>query len=224
MYKAIFFDLDDTILNFKSCSESALEKAFSRLKLKFGSLVFEEFSTIDRQLWIQQRQGLLTVQNVIDARFGMLLENLRIEADKEQLKDIFQNNLYYEYCLEPHAREALEYLRRKYALFAASNGIKAMQSSRLEKGSLSELFSDVYVSDEIGYEKPDLRFFDEILTRSGMKKEEVLFIGDSLEADILGAAKSGMATCWYNPHQTENKGAVKSNYTIDTLAQLVELF
>lgn len=224
MYKAIFFDLDDTILNFKSCSESALGKAFSRLNLEFDSYVFEEFSTIDRQLWVRQRHGLLTVQNVIDARFGMLLENLRIEADKEQLKDIFQNNLYYEYCLEPHAREALVYLKRKFALFAASNGIKAMQSSRLEKGCLSDLFSDVYVSDEIGHEKPDSRFFDEILRRSGFKKEEVLFVGDSLEADIIGAAKSGMETCWYNPHHTENTGAVKSNYTIETLAQLLELF
>ena len=98
-----------------------------------------------------------------------------------------------------------------------------MQKSRLLSAKLFPFFSDLYVSDDVGYEKPDSRFFEEALKRSNLTSQDVLFIGDSLEADILGASHIGMMTCWYNPGHKKNRMNIKSDYTIDNLSQLKEI-
>ena len=69
-----------------------------------------------------------------------------------------------------------------------------MQLSRLKSAGLFSYFSDVFVSDEMGFEKPDSRFFSKCLHRIHFRPEEVLMVGDSLQADIAGGAKSGLKT------------------------------
>ena len=78
-----------------------------------------------------------------------------------------------------------------------------MQIHRLEKAGLLGMFQDVYVSDDIGYEKPDHRFFDICLSRSGVKQEEALMIGDGKLTDIEGAMRAGWHTCWFDKKDTK---------------------
>ena len=95
----------------------------------------------------------------------------------------------------PGAKEMLEKLQAKgYRLFAASNSFGHLQRSRLERAGILKYFEDTYISMDIGYDKPDVRYFEEALRRCGLQPNEVLMIGDSLTTDILGAQAVGMDT------------------------------
>ena len=95
-----------------------------------------------------------------------------------------------------------------------------MQRSRLEIAGLANYFTDLFVSDDIGAEKPSERFFHEAMRRSKTEPRELLFVGDSIEADMIGAARSGIDRCWYNPQQLTAPARPKLNYTITALSEL----
>lgn len=223
MYKAIFFDIDDTLLNFSVANRSAFVKSFGQFNLQHDDLTYSTYKNINHQLWEKQKLGQITVQNVIDYRFKELFLALNIELDHDHFRDTFQGNLAKEHTLEDGATEAIQYLSQKYKLFAASNSFLNQQKSRLDLAGLLSHFSDLYISDDIGYEKPDQRFFETCLRRSNIAKEEVLFIGDSLEADMKGAASCEISTCWYNPKNLPNQLQLNITHTIQHLSDLVKI-
>ena len=93
----------------------------------------------------------------------------------------------------------LEQLQAKgYRLFAASNSFGHLQRSRLEQAGILSFFEDTYISMDIGYDKPDIRFYQEALRRCGLQPSEVLMIGDSMTTDILGAQAAGMDALFFD--------------------------
>ena len=85
-----------------------------------------------------------------------------------------------------------------YRLFAASNSFGHLQRNRLDKAGVLPYFEDTYISMDIGYDKPDIRFFEEALRRCGMEASEVLMIGDSMTTDIEGARKAGIDALFFD--------------------------
>lgn len=218
MYKVIFLDIDDTLLNFTLCSKQALEKAFKRLGEPFTAETFPCFQRIDNMLWTKQKQGELSIEEVLDQRFKRIAEELQLKSDGDTLSEQFIYWLGFTTEKEPGTDEIMDYLAGKYKIYAASNGILDMQIHRLRLAGLRRFFYDIYVSDDIGYEKPDKRFFEEILRRTGVDAGEALMIGDSLAADICGAADAGIDTIWYNP---KNKsGHSDAKHIISDLREL----
>ena len=103
------------------------------------------------------------------------------------------------HTLVPEAEEMLETLKNKgYRLFAASNSFGHLQRSRLEQAGILHYFEDTFISMDIGYDKPDIRFYQEALRRAGLKPGEVLMIGDSMTTDIEGAKKAGMDALFFD--------------------------
>lgn len=220
MYKSIFFDIDDTLLDFGVASRSAFINSFDEFNIKQDDSTYILYKKINHSLWDKQKNGKITVQDVIDNRFKELFMSLDIEVNFNDFRDVFQANLAKEHTVVDGALEVVSYLSEKYQLFAASNSFLNMQKNRLQKANLLNYFSDLYISNEIGYEKPDFRFFEFCLNKSKMVKEEVLFVGDSLDADMKGAFLSGIDTCWFNPKLMENVGDININYTIENLIDL----
>ncbi|MCU4389326.1 YjjG family noncanonical pyrimidine nucleotidase [Acinetobacter courvalinii] len=223
MYKAIFFDIDDTLLNFSVANRSAFVKSFGEFNLHHDDLTYSTYKHINHLLWERQKLGEITVQDVINNRFKQLFTALKVDINHDHFRDTFQGNLAKEHTLEEGAAEAIQYLSQKYKLFAASNSILLQQKARLHLAGLLPHFSDLYVSDDVGYEKPDQRFFQTCLARSKIAKEEILFIGDSLEADIKGASSCEIPTCWYNPKQIKNEQDLNITYTIQHLSDLTQI-
>ncbi|MEM5817634.1 MAG: YjjG family noncanonical pyrimidine nucleotidase, partial [Desulfitobacterium hafniense] len=221
--KALFFDVDDTLLNFEQCSREALGKTFRHFSMDYDDTVYELFRSIDQRLWLQQKQGILTVQDVINLRFQELFKQLHLGNSPIPLQTMFQERLAEEFFTEPHAAESLGYLSTRYQLFVTSNAILQTQLKRLELAGLLPYFTDVFVSDHIGHEKPSVRFFEECLQRSRLKPGDVLLIGDSLEADMAGAQTSKIDSCWYNPKHRNTDSDVKIDYIISDLLQLKDI-
>lgn len=220
MYKAIFLDIDDTVFNFKKCSESALKETFSTLNLEYNKNVFESFSLIDEHLWKQQKEELLTVAEVLDIRFVQLSDTLGLDYDSNLAKEYFGSLLGEQYIMEPGIEAVLKEISSDYIIYAASNGVLTMQKNRLQLSGLQEYFTDLYVSDDIGYAKPNINFFTESMDRAKLKPNEILMIGDSLVSDIAGARGAGIDSVWYNPYSLENLSKINADYKIKHLHEL----
>lgn len=220
MYKAIFLDIDDTVFNFKQCSKGALEKTFSEMELEFVENIYEVFNEIDEGLWAKQKRNELSVDEVLNVRFVQLKEKLGLDYDSDQFKINFGQSLGEQCIREPGIEELLERLSADYGIYAASNGVLSMQENRLQLAGLKKYFTDLFVSDDIGYAKPDINYFKECLNRSVLATSEVLMVGDSLDSDIAGANIAGIESCWYNPYGLENKSEVEADMEISHLNDL----
>ena len=172
-------------------------------------------------LWSQQKAGHLTVEQVIHRRAESMARWFGHPEQSLAFQQRFSQCLAEETALEPHARETLSLLHKKVPLYGASHGILAIQQARLEKANLTAYFSGLFVSDKIGAEKPDPRFFTFCLQRSGFPAEDVLMVGDSLTADIAGAFSVGMDGCWYHPHTARPPANTILPHAITDLRQLL---
>lgn len=222
-YQAIFFDVDDTLLNFGHSGKNAMEHAFAAFDLSLNDEVYATFTRLNNGLWTKQKQGQMKVEEVINTRFGLLFDELGWHVDAEAFKESYQAYLGQQAILEDGASEVIAYLSERYRLYAASNSVLSLQISRLSKAQLLPHFTDLFISSDIGYEKPDTRFFQECLRRSGLKYDEVLFVGDSLEADMHGAVASAIPACWYNAKQLPAPSGLDLNHQIQHLNELKNL-
>jgi 2-haloacid dehalogenase len=224
MYIAIFFDIDDTIFDFDRCSANALARTCFRCGLPCTGETLALFRSVDGELWEMQRRNLLSVDQVVERRAQIITAELGAPSACGLFSASFQESLADEAIPVPDAGEVLAGLHGQYRLYAASNGVRRGQIRRLEKAGFLQYFTDVYVSDQIGREKPDTSFFRACLARSGLAGEQVLMVGDSLRADIQGAGSAGIDACWFHPRRPEmSEKPAAAKYQIFALRELLEI-
>ena len=133
----------------------------------------------------------------------------------------FLTNLNHSAVLIEGAREILEYLSKKYMLCSASNAPENQQIARLKYSNIKQYITHQFISSRIGYNKPDERFFNYCFNIiSPIEKEEVVLVGDSLTADILGGINYGIKTIWFNKDNKENDTTIKPDFIVNKLLEL----
>lgn len=122
----------------------------------------------------------------------------------------------------PDAVEILEYLKaRGYRLYIASNGVIDTQYSRLESAGIGPFFDGIFISEEIGFHKPQKAYFDACFARiPDFTREEAVLIGDSLSSDIRGAKNAGIASIWLNRNGRTAPPEHRPDYEIHSLREL----
>lgn len=195
MYRAIFIDIDDTLLDYIPCCREAFE-----LALPEHPEYFDLFFEISGRLFSEAKHGLHTIAEVMELYPKEFIATIGYPPEAvDPFKHAFRAAWGKTHTLVPGAKEMLENLQAKgYRLFAASNSIGHLQRSRLEKAGILKYFEDTYISMDIGYDKPDIRFYQEALRRCGLQAKEVLMIGDSMTTDVIGAQKAGMDALFFN--------------------------
>jgi len=203
-YKAIFIDIDDTLLDYIPCCREAFDKAISGLGVSgLGASedeLFQLFFDISGRLFSEAKHGLHTIAEVMDLYPAEFCEKAGYPAEAvDPFKHAFRAAWGTTHTLVPGAKEMLETLQSKgYRLFAASNSFGHLQRSRLEHAGILHFFEDTYISMDIGYDKPDIRFYQEALRRCGLQPSEVLMIGDSMTTDVLGAQAAGIDALFFD--------------------------
>lgn len=224
MTRFVFLDLDDTILDFHRTERAALTKALLECGILPTEAVLSRYHQIDRQHWQRLERGELTHTQVQEGRFRVLLTELGAALDPAEVNRRFRENLCGEQYFLPQAREAVERLRQNHRLFLASNGTAAVQHARLTGAGLYPYFEQVFISEEIGFNKPSREFFDACFARiPGFDKSSAIMVGDSLTSDILGGLRAGLRTCWLNPARLPPDPAIRPDCEIRSLAQLEAL-
>lgn len=195
----LLFDLDNTILDFDSGERAALKDAFRKFRIEPTGKLLEDYHRINIKYWEKLERGELSRIEVLEGRFDEVFRLYDIDCTGEKIQSVYEKNLGDHYDFMPGAKELLEKLYEKNDLYIVSNGCAEVQSSRIAGAGLRKYFKDFFVSENIGFDKPDARFFDVcFFSIPDFEKERTIIIGDSLTSDIKGGKNAGIKTCWLN--------------------------
>lgn len=224
MIEFLFLDLDDTILDFHKAERIALAKTIQSFGIEPTEEILARYHAINKWHWEQLELGKLTREQVLLKRFETLLSEQGIQADPVQVQASYEKNLSIGHYFMPGAGEAVEALSKKYRLFLASNGTASVQKGRMTSANLYRFFEQVYVSQEVGHNKPSKAFFDACFARiPDFDPARAMMVGDSLTSDIRGGINAGIKTCWVNPAHAPGREDIRPDYEIEALSQLPAL-
>lgn len=210
MIKAVLIDIDDTIFDFEKCSKNSFLKTLEKFNLKFKEEDFSYFNKVNDILWTKQKLGEINIKEVFIKRDYLMVKYFNLDIEKGLFNDLFVKFLYDEIEMVDGIEDLLLYLSDKYKIFTASNGIYKMQENRLKKSNLDKYFDNVFVSDKIGFEKPDKKFFQKIMDLTKFSNDDLIMIGDSIKSDIIGAKNSKIKSIYFNK---EDKKISDKNFT-----------
>lgn len=222
-YTTLLFDADETLLDFPAAEKAALSTVCKKFGIEFNEEIRETFSRINLALWKQLEKGLVTRDIIRIRRFEQFAEHFGIKADPGDMA------VYYVECLStfafllPGAEEVCQKLSLNHNLYIITNGIGTVQQQRLKKSGLLPYFKGVFISEEIGSQKPSREFFNHVLSHVEEKdKSKICVVGDSMTSDILGGINAGLDTCFYNPWGREE--IYKPTYTANGFDELLGIF
>lgn len=223
-YRYLLFDFDDTLLDFKKTEEDAFHNAMKRAGIEDKPGYLERYSAINHKKWMQLNEGLLTKQEVLITRFEDFFGEIGAKVNPEEFQKIYAQALSEPVHYVEGVTEVLSELCKDHELYIVTNGIKKVQEPRFSRCDFKDYIKKVYVSEEIGYEKPTKEYFDIVFADiPGFNKEEALIIGDTLSSDIRGGNNAGIATCWFNPNQKPHNGIEHVDYEIRNLQELLDI-
>lgn len=222
MIRNILFDLDDTLLDFHMAEKIALKKT---LLVEPKEEFLTRYSEINLAQWRMLEQGKLTRSQVKLRRYQILFDEIGADCSAEQATEYYENLLCLGHYFIEGAEETLKVLSKDYCLFIASNGTAKVQRSRIESAGIWKYLSGLFISQEIGYDKPSIGFFNYCFAHiDGFCKAETTIVGDSLTSDIKGGNIAEITTVWYNPKGSNNNSDVKPHFEIRHLLELECLF
>lgn len=210
MIKAVLIDIDDTIFDFEKCSKISFLKTLEKFNLKFKEEDFSYFNKVNDILWTKQKLGEINIKEVFIKRDYLMVKYFNLDIEKGLFNDLFVKFLYDEIEMVDGIEDLLLYLSDKYKIFTSSNGIYKMQENRLKKSNLDKYFDKIFVSDKIGFEKPDKKFFQKIMDLTKFSNDDLIMIGDSIKSDIIGAKNSKIKSIYFNK---EDKKITDKNFT-----------
>lgn len=205
-YTTIYFDLDNTLLDFTKSEHTAITKLLKLYDLPSDDKTAKLYSDINLSFWKAFERGEIKKEEIFSGRFKKLLEVLGQERDTTAMGEDYFKFLSEGYDVVDGAFEVLEYLKGKgYKIYATTNGVASTQYKRVKNSGLEPFFDGVFVSEEAGHQKPEKAYFDYVIANTDEKnRDNILVIGDSQSSDILGAVNSGLDSCWYNPEGDES--------------------
>ena len=240
-YTALIFDLFDTLVDFRrDCMplirvngtevRSTSRHVYDHFRSFRPEIPFEAFyaAFMDgyREVERIRAQGLREI--TAEDRFRLVLSKLQVPLAEvpadfpEWLAEIHMAKLSEAMVFPPEHRPLLEWARTRYRLAVISNFDHAPTARRLlQRCGVTEWFEQVVVSADEGVRKPHREIFTRTLARMGLTPSETLFIGDSLEIDIVGAKGVGMDVAWLNRDGEVMKDGIPApDYTLGRLPEL----
>lgn len=220
-YDIFLFDADNTLYDYYPSSVYALKTMFEQHGIDYSGSIQARYNQINNHTWARYEKGEFTVQELEIARFEQLFTEMDITLNvddfnagylRELGKGMFLIEGAIEICYEITSHNKLIYI--------VTNGLTSTQNARAEYSPLAKYISGVFVSQEIGHQKPDKPYFDHVLKQIPAPKANMLIIGDSLTADIAGGNNAGIDTCWLNTHNINNATTIKPTYEINQLLQM----
>ena len=223
MIECVMLDLDDTILDFHKAERIALSKTIRDFGVEPGEDILNRYHLINKAHWEMLERGELTREEVLTNRFAVLFRELGRQVDPVACARDYEGNLGIGHYFLPGAEEAVTELHKKYKLYLASNGTASVQHSRLKSANLYRHFDGIFISQEIGFNKPSKEYFEACFAKiPGFDPQKAIMAGDSLTSDILGGKNAGIATVWVNPSR-KKAGDIQPDYEIESITQLEAL-
>jgi 2-haloacid dehalogenase len=224
MVRNILFDLDDTLLDFHLAEKIALTKTLRHLRIEPKETILARYSELNLAQWKLLEQGELTREEVKVRRYQLLFDEIGAKCSANYATEYYETLLGIGHYFIDGAEELLKTLSNGYRLYLVSNGSATVQKGRIESADIERHFKEIFISQQIGFEKPNAGFFNYCFSRiPSFRKCETLIVGDSLSSDIKGGCNAGIATVWFNPNGANNPSDIIPDYEIRSLLDLLPL-
>ena len=219
-FDILLWDVDGTLLDFIAAEKAAVQTLFREFGLgECTDEMVECYSRINKEYWERLERGELSKPEILVRRFADFFASEGLDASKApEFNEQYQVRLGDTVVFCDDSYELLSSLRGRVKQYAVSNGTVVAQTRKLRRSGFDRLLDGVFLSEELGYEKPATEFFDRVFAAIGEPdRERVLIVGDSLTSDITGGNRAGIRTCWYNPKGEPNLTAAHADYEIRDL-------
>lgn len=227
-YRWLLFDADDTLFDFLKAEHQAIVETLQHFSLPCDEETIALYSRLNAALWLKFDHGEVTRPQLLVLRFEQLLEAL----GKDGI-DPAAVNLFYLHALAkghfpfPGSLELCRDLHQAgYKLAIITNGASIPQHGRLDNSPLRQYFEELFISDDMGCQKPQPAYFDMVCQGMGISaadRKYALVIGDSLSSDMQGGINAGIDTCWYNPKGKPADPRIPVTYQVRDYAGIREL-
>lgn len=228
LYKHLFIDLDDTLWDIHRNSKECLLEIYNDYGYNKFYETFDDYYNVympsNHHLWGLYRNGAISKDELIIERFLVPVREFGIDdADyAKKLSGDFLERTTFKTKLVDGTLDLLEYLKPKYQMHILSNGFGEVQYKKIENSGLKPYFDKIILSDDAGINKPHAEFFTYAFEQTKADPAETLMIGDSWDADIVGAYNSSIHQIWFNPEELQPNGFTPT-YCVKTLAEIKEI-
>ncbi len=224
-YTTLLLDADETLLDFCRSEGFALEATLAAHGIAMTPAMQNAYHEINRLLWQQLERGEILRERLKVQRFEELFESIgAVDIDAADFNEQYMQTLGTRGFLLEGALELVQTLSKRYRLCIVTNGTASVQHTRLADSGLLPYMEHVFISQEIGADKPSPVFFDAVLSALGHPdKAELLIIGDSLTSDIRGGILSGIDTCWFDPAKKQAPAELTLTYHVSNYQELCDL-
>lgn len=226
MITTLLWDIDGTLLDFIAAEKAAIKKLFSEYNLgECSDEAIKRYSEINKAYWEKLERKELTKQEILIKRFEDFFAEQGVDtAIAPQFNEEYQIRLGDTIVFRDNGYEVVKSFCGKVKQYAVSNGTIRAQSRKLKLSGLGDLFDGIFLSEELGAEKPDIVFFEKVFEKiKPADKSQVMIIGDSLTSDIRGGNNAGILTCWYNPEHKPLQGDFKIDFEIENLNKIKQI-
>jgi putative hydrolase of the HAD superfamily len=221
-YRAVFFDADDTIFDYRAGEEAAFLRTAEAYGL--GSRLDEalaRYRVHNAAVWRALEEGRITQDALKIERFRLLLEDMGGMQDRaREMGYYYLDRLSEQTQLLDGAADLVAYAAEHFILVLVTNGLTSVQRRRFAASPVTAYFSDILISEELGVAKPDPAIFTPAMETHGLLPEEVLLIGDSSSSDMLAAKNAGMDFCWINPASETAPGDYTPRYVVADIREV----
>lgn len=221
----VLWDVDGTLLDFRASEEECIRKCLAGYGADITGEQMEWYSQCNTSYWKRLEKGEITREQVYLGRFEDFFRYIgREDIPTETFNDEYQDALGESVVMHDDAMEMCEYLKTGHRQYVVTNGSAVAQRGKLRRSGLGELMDGVFISEEMGTEKPSVKFFDLCgETIPGYDPEKTIIIGDSLSSDMAGGNNAGMICCWFNPTGEKAPDGMRIDYEIKTLKELEKI-
>ena len=226
MFTTVLWDVDGTLLDFQAAERAAVRTLFNEFGLgECTDGMIRRYSAINVTWWERLERNEITKPQVLVGRYEQFFSEIGVDPG---LAPAF--NERYQFCLgdtivyRDDSLNLIKSLRGKVRQYVVSNGTVVAQSKQLRLSGLGALMDSVFLSEELGVEKPNAGFFDRVFERiAPANRSETVIVGDSLTSDIRGGISYGIRTCWYNPGKKPVPAGWAIDYVISDLHEIIPI-
>jgi len=226
MFKALLWDMDNTLLDFGYSETHSLRQTLRRNGIaELTDKQVAVYSAINDSKWKLLEQGKLNKAEVMHERFAEFLAYLgATQLDPDEINQQYEDGLCDFILPIENGLDIVRSLKGKIRQYAVTNGAYNVQKTKLQKTGLDDILDGAFISDAVGFEKPSAQFFDYVLAHIiPCEKDEILIVGDSLSSDMQGGNNAGIRCCLYNPSGREVNTSLRIDYEIHSLNGVYEI-
>lgn len=223
-YTTLLFDADQTLLDFHRSEHEAVTDCLKAFSVPADNSTVAKYSEINDMYWKMLERGEIEKNQLYSARWKTFAETYGYDIDVEKISEMYINRLSEKAYVLDGAEELCQTLSKHCRLYIITNGNKKVQNSRMSNVALSKYFLGRFISEEIGFEKPSVEYFNIVKSKiQDFDPKTTLVIGDSLTSDIQGGINAGLDTCWYNPQSKKAPDDMNITYIIKNLSEIEDI-